>query len=229
MSSRQMPRDKPVAYQRWNLRSFADPVPEPTPVTEADSPSPPAVVLPTAEQVETIYQQARDEGYLTGHEQGNAEATRTAQTEYNTRMKIHGARLSELAEDYAQALGRLDREIAEELLSLALQISKQILRQALRVRPELLLAVVREAVATLPRQASNPQVLVSPEDLALVREAMGERLDQSGWRLIGDPTIAAGGCEVRHVGGQIDASLENRWQRLAAALGREDTWLEDAS
>jgi flagellar assembly protein FliH len=35
-----------------------------------------------------------------------------------------------------------------------------------------------------------------------------------------------GGCRFLTGSSEIDATLENRWRRIVAALGRDDAWLD---
>ena len=45
-----------------------------------------------------------------------------------------------------------------------------------------------------------------------------------GARLVADPVVARGGCLVESDIGTIDASVETRWRRAAAALGCDEAW-----
>jgi len=35
-----------------------------------------------------------------------------------------------------------------------------------------------------------------------------------------------GGCRIESANSEIDATLDVRWKRIVAALGRDDAWLE---
>ncbi|MGH8429807.1 MAG: FliH/SctL family protein, partial [Solimonas sp.] len=48
---------------------------------------------------------------------------------------------------------------------------------------------------------------------------------QSGWCVVEDAQMERGGCRVETATNQIDASVATRWQRIAAALGKESDWL----
>src|SRR3546814_18370110 len=61
---------------------------------------------------------------------------------------------------------------------------------------------------------------LNPADLALVRQYMRTEPDTQNWRLHADETIAPGGCMADTALGSIDATLQPRWRRALAALGR---------
>lgn len=231
MKDRLIPKEKLTAYQRWEVAAFAPEQraaqlpPEPPPV----EPSPPAieaelppqeaaVVLPTAEDVERIEDEARAAGYEAGYEAGYAAGSTAAQEVATT--------LAALMDNLQQALAEIDQNVADQLLTLAIEIANQVLRQSLRVRPELLLPVVREAVTTLHGHHGQPMLFVSPQDAALVRSHLGEQLSHSNWRIIDDGALSAGGCRVELGAGEVDASLETRWRRVIEAIGVSQEWLD---
>ncbi|MEO6031862.1 MAG: FliH/SctL family protein, partial [Burkholderiaceae bacterium] len=69
---------------------------------------------------------------------------------------------------------------------------------------------------------------VHPDYQALVAQGAADVLAARGARLLADPAMTRGGCLVESDIGVIDASLETRWQRAAAALGREAPWADPA-
>ena len=191
--------EKLTAWQRWEA-----------PTLKGSGMRAGNVGLPTASQIEAIQQQAREEGYQAGHAEGLQKAAQENQ------------RLAELIGSLAQ---QVDEQIANELLALSLDIARQMLHQALKVNPELLLGVVREAIGTLPHFNQGAHLVLHPDDAALVRERMGEQLTHAGWKIFEDARIERGGARFETANSQIDASLETRWQRIVAALGKDTAWL----
>jgi flagellar assembly protein FliH len=94
------------------------------------------------------------------------------------------------------------------------------------VRPELIAKVAQEAIATLLMSARHITLHVHADDHALVSLGAGEALAARGARLLVDPQVARGGCAVESDIGAIDATLQTRWARAAAALGCESGWDE---
>jgi flagellar assembly protein FliH len=200
MSELDTPPEKLTAWQRWELPSF-----EEKRVERAN-----AVELPTAAQLEAIQRQAREEGLQAGYAEGIQKAAE------------ENRRLAALIDSLTQ---QVDEQMAQELLNLSLDIAQQVLQQALKVNPSLLLGVVREAINTLPHFNQGAHLVLNPGDAALVRDRMGEQLAHSGWKIIEDPRIGRGGARIETANSQIDASLESRWKRIGAALGKDTSWL----
>lgn len=189
---------KLTAWQRWELPNFQA-------GTRRDG-----VALTTASQVEEIHRQAREEGRQAGYAEGMRKAAQDSQ------------RLAALLGALEQ---QVDEQVAQELLDLALDIARRVVQEALRVKPELLLGVVREAIGTLPHFNQGAHLVLHPDDAALVREHMGEQLTHSGWKVFEDARIERGGARIETANSQIDATLESRWNRVVAALGKDTEWM----
>ncbi len=203
MSSPTAAKEALTAYQRWELDSF-----------DAPAPARSAAILPTAEQLERLHQQAHDEGYAAGMREGSA------------RVAAEAARLGELVAALSEESRRIDQRLAEELLGLALAIGRQVLRQALKLHPELILGVINEVLGQLPLSQQRARLVLNPEDAALVREKLGERLKQSGWEIMENAQISRGGCRLESTECEIDATLEQRWQRALSSVGDGHDWVE---
>lgn len=196
------------AWERWELASFDAPKPAPPPPPPPPTPvipTEPEIKLPTAEDVEQIYQQARDEGYRVGFNEGEQAALVEAQ------------KITALVDKLDTALGQIDATVAEELLALSLEVARQVVRETVRLQPESILTVVREALLQLPHQHAT--IYLHPEDMALVRQHAGDQLNHAGHRLQEDATLQRGDCQIEAGNTRVDASLANRWQRVVAGLG----------
>jgi flagellar assembly protein FliH len=70
---------------------------------------------------------------------------------------------------------------------------------------------------------------VHPDDQAVVTQGAAEVLAARGGRVITDSGVSRGGCLVESDIGSIDATMETRWRRAAAALGCDEAWNGGAS
>lgn len=214
MSNPAIPKEQMTAYERWELPNFGDGN-GPSHFSATSHPhgahKSGGVVLPTAAQVEQIQQQAHDEGYQAGYAAGAEEAQRMAG----------------LVSAMEQAFQQLDQQVAQDLLTLSLEVSKQMVQQALKVNPELLLNVINTAIASLPHFSQGAHLMMHPDDAALVKLKMGEQLAHSGWKIFENTQIGRGGVKVETANSQIDATLSTRWQHIVAALGEDNSWLQE--
>ena len=209
------------AYQRWEMNSFGDERPS------VVARRPPAPVLPSAEEVGAISEQARELGYQEGREAGHADGYADGLALGRTEAAQELEHLQSIALTFSEALSLADENMAADVLELALQLAKGMLRTALEVKPELIIPIVREAIGYLPVLQQPAILMLHPQDAAIVRAAMGEELEKGGWRLAEDEQILRGGCKIDTASNQIDAQTPARWTRLASALGKNNVeWLE---
>lgn len=165
--------------------------------------------LPTAVEVEKIHEQARQEGYSAGYEEGTA------------RGRLEAMRLANLVENLEQALAHLDAEVADELLTLSVEIARLMVRRDLAHRPEGIVDIVREALTQAPH--SHALIHLHPADAVLVRNYLGDQPGHPGHRIVEDEGVTSGGCRIEAGGTQIDATLQTRWRRILQNLGQEGT------
>ncbi|GAB1235700.1 FliH/SctL family protein [Ferrigenium sp. UT5] len=203
MSDAEAP-DQRTAWQRWELPAF-------TTTRER-------IELPTALELEQLQQQAQEEGrqagYAEGRQRGYADGLQQAAEATQ--------RLQELSRVLQQ---QVDEQVVQELTGLALDIAHQVIQQSLRIQPELLLAMVREAIASLPVFNQAAHLILNPQDAQLVRAQMGEQLAHSGWKILEDARMERGNARLENANSEVDASLAARWQRVAAAMGQDAPWL----
>jgi len=225
-----IPKEKLTAYQRWELAAFDEAEQKaeraremaaaelpPQEVIEEPPPTPeePPIVLPTAADIERMHNEAHEQGYAAGYEEGIADA------------KAVLADATRILDNLQQAVTNLDQKIADQLLATSIEIANQVVRQSLKLQPELLLPIVREAVATLHPGAGHPALLAHPEDATLIRKHMGDHLSHNNWRIIEDPALTRGGCRIELGASEVDATLETRWRRVIEAIGVNENWLSD--
>jgi flagellar assembly protein FliH len=211
MASPVIPKEQLSAYQRWELGSF-DPPPPPKPA-------------PTTENIDAISAQARAEGYRAGH----CEGLEAGRRETLAQMAPRIARIDEMLGVLNADLLRIDRELAADVLQLALIVARNLVGAALEVHPEIVQTCVEEALRQMAHNYGPVHLTVNPQDAALVREVLKASSRTPGWSLKEDQTISRGGCRVETTGGEVDATIESRWQRTTAALGSPQDWVVSAA
>jgi flagellar assembly protein FliH len=225
-----IPKEQMTPYQRWEMASFDEPqeeIPPPEEQFVEEIPPPPSL---TIEEIEAIREQARQEGYAEGQQQG-LQAGRSegymaglqlGQTEINETIQ----HLRQIAVSFGTEVSQTSETMAPELLNLGLDISKAMIKTALTVKPELILPTISAAIHSLPSLQLPALLYLQPDDAALVREHLGEELSQNGWRLVEDPELERGGCRMETGTNQVDATVQTRWRRIAESLSKQLDWLE---
>lgn len=205
-----IPKDRSGAYQPWKLTSLeggAGKKPQDDPKAEAER-----IAKESADRIKMINQQAYREGYEAGYARGGAVAAGEA------------GRLADLVESARQEMSSLEQNVAEDLVRLALTLARTLVRESLKVHPEMVEAIVRETIRDVPPFGQGTRLRVNPEDAALLTKHLGAELD-AHWSIVGDETMTRGGCRIESTTGEIDASMETRWQKLCAALAQDHAWV----
>ena len=212
MSDATLPKEDTPAYERLEFPSFDRPGFGKQSGSSSSSRQQPGkqteIVLPTATQLEEIQNQAREEGYQTAYAEGSL-------------------RMATLLTNMEAAMQQADKYIAQNLLDLALAVAQKMVQQTLKTNPDILLNTIREAIASLPHFNQGAHLVLHPNDALIVRNSMGEQLSHSGWKIFEDVQVSPGGARIETAHSQIDATLENRWQRIVATIGQDSSWIAE--
>ena len=232
-----LPKQQMTAWQRWEMgdvqradvqRTGAALSAEPSETEQPAASFPlestltelaPKLLIDEAE-LQRLRQQAQQAGASEGRQQGHAEGWQEGYNAGLEHVRNQADSLRALSLAMPDALRLAEKEVADDLLTLALDIARQVVRQALTLEPQLILAAVRELLQTEPALSGTPRLLLHADDMPLVQQYLAEDLQAAGWLLRSDPAITRGGCRVQASSGELDATMETRWQRVAAALGR---------
>jgi len=193
-------------YQSWQMpdidsggsKVFRQPVEEETEVEEK------SVELITEEELQVI----KDKAYSEAYEKGRAEGLKSASNEIEEKQQL----LSQIIEQLAYPLQQCGEKTEQELLELAFAISRQIVRRELKQDPTQLIAIIRDALAQLPVGAKNIQVLLHPDDAAIIKEVLSidTNSPDSRWQLVEEPSMEKGGCLLKTDNSNVDASVDRQ-------------------
>lgn len=189
-----------TAYERWELPDVSDD-------SLKNQPK-----LPTAEEIEQIETAAYNEGLSSGYEAG----LKKGQDEINQRC----FKLDKILKFLQRPLDDLDEKVTEQLFQLAMTVTGQLIRRELHTDPGQIVAVVREAMASLPIAERKINIYLHPEDAILVRDALSlsHNDEDQAWKVNEDPLLSRGGCRLQAGQSFIDASVETRLNRIIATL-----------
>ena len=231
-------RGRQRSWRRWQMEAFDQPDPEPLDETEAPTEAERAAELAARheqacrEGYEAGHKEGREDGLKEGRAAGHAEGTEAGRQEgYQAGLAEGRAeaarqaeRLSALSGACADSLARLEAEMGQALLTLALDVARQVVRDTLSVAPERVLGAVREVLHFDVKDAAPLRLWVNAADHEIVAANLADDLRGAGWKLLVDDTILPGGCRAETALGTIDATLQTRWRRVAASLGKQHEW-----
>lgn len=207
---------------RWQYEPpEADPEPEPD-----DQPA-----QLTAEELDEIREQARQEGQADGHEEGlkngydegfqrgydegllkgRDAGENEAKIQAQQMQQELGLRWQQLFDHMRHPALQINEAIERQLVLMTSALAKSICLHEVQTNPASILHVIQTSIDELGEQAKELTLSLHPDDLALVEQrwSEAERTDM-GWRLRADETLTRGGCVVDTPVTRVDATFEAR-------------------
>lgn len=172
------------------------------------------------EAYDAAYLEGFEQGKQDGYEQGLNEGRLAGEQEMQSQTLQTLQPVLSLAENFREALDSLDDDVAERLVDLALTTGRQLAGEALQARPEEVLDIARELLHVEPTLSGRPRLWLHPADLLLVKAHLSAEFEAAGWQLQPDDLISRGGCRASSASGELDATLETRWEAIAAQVRR---------
>ncbi|CAI8911134.1 flagellar assembly protein FliH [Pseudomonas sp. IT-P294] len=215
-------RGKAVAgFDVWALPSFDPFVPEPEPEPEPEPPEMEEVPLDevqplTLEELESIRQEAYNEGFAVGEREGFHSATLKVRQEAEAILAPKVAGLEQMMVNLFEPIAEQDTQIEKSLIDLVQHITKQVIQRELAIDSTQIEHVMREALKLLPLGATNVRLYINPQDFEQVK-ALRERHEET-WRIVEDVSLLPGGCRVETEHSRIDATVETRVAQVMVKL-----------
>ena len=218
------------AYQRWEMASFGETRPSHLAQIEEQQ-QPIAVEAPpvmlSQDEIDAIRSEAQQAGYASGYqeayEKGLREGQEAGYQAADASMQPEIELMHALAQRFSTQVSSAAKDTGHQLLALALDLANNMLKTQLDIDPALILPIIEDAIEQLPAVQLPAQILLHPDDAALVKKLAGERFLEAGWRISGDVNMTRGDCLLETASNLVDASLSTRWERLTAALRQVET------
>jgi flagellar assembly protein FliH len=218
--ARFIPREELGPFETWAPGDFNG---APAPASAEPTPPPPPPP-PTPEEWRARIDAARQAGYQDGYRDGLS-ALEGFKKSHADQV---GQQLGRFVQGLDAEFDHLHEQLAAGVTRVAVQLARQVLRSELEIAPEHVAKVAAEAVEAVLLSARHITLHVHPQDLPLVTAGAQEVLQARGARVVGNPSIARGGCRVESEVGAIDAHIATRWAQAAAALGSDEPWQSES-
>ena len=197
----------------------------------------------TAEEIEEIRQaayeegfsQGKEEGFAKGYEEGKASGFEDGSVKGHEEGITKGLeegreRIESLASQWQSLISQLhhpinvvENNIEQQLVQLVAQLTEAITLEEARTNPDILLRAVSEGMNALPSKEPNTQVLLHPDDIAIVVDEFGEEhINEQGWRILSAPHLERGSCQIENSTSNIDLSVKSRMKEVL------DSFLQEA-
>ncbi len=209
-------------FDIWSLPSFDPHVPEPEPEPVEEPPVemeevPLDEVQPlTLEELESIRQEAYNEGFAAGEKDGFRATTLKVRQEAEEALSVKLASLERLMGGLFEPIAEQDSQIEKAMVHLVEHIARQVIQRELVLDSSHIESVMREALKLLPLGVGNVRLYINPQDFEQVK-ALRERHEET-WRIVEDAALQPGGCRVETEHSRIDATVETRISQIMAKL-----------
>lgn len=209
-------------FDIWSLPSFDPHVPEPEPEPEPELPVeseevPLEEVQPlTLEELESIRQEAYNEGFAAGEKDGFRATTLKVRQEAEAALAVKLESLERLMDVLFDPIAEQDSQIEKAMVGLVEHIARQVIQRELVLDSSHIESVMREALKLLPLGVGNVRLYINPQDFEQVK-ALRERHEET-WRIVEDAALQPGGCRVETEHSRIDATVETRISQIMAKL-----------
>ncbi len=209
-------------FDIWSLPSFDPHVPEPEPEPVEEPPVemeevPLDEVQPlTLEELESIRQEAYNEGLVAGEKDGFRSATLKVRQEAEVALGVKLASLERLMGSLFDPIAEQDAQLEKTMVGLVEHIARQVIQRELVLDSSQIESVMREALKLLPLGVGNVRLYINPQDFEQVK-ALRERHEET-WRIVEDAALQPGGCRVETEYSRIDATVETRISQIMAKL-----------
>jgi flagellar assembly protein FliH len=206
----------------WALPSFdpEQPAPQPEPEPEVQDEIeevPLEEVQPlTLEELESIRQEAYNEGFATGEKEGFHSTQLKVRQEAETALAAKLRSLEKLMGHLLVPIAEQDSQIEKSLVELVGHIARQVIQRELVNDSSQIEKVLREALKLLPMGASNIRIFVNPQDFEQIK-ALREKHEEA-WKIQEDDALQPGGCRIETEHSRIDATVETRITQAIAQL-----------
>lgn len=153
-------------------------------------------------------QQGLEEGRKQGLDKGYREGLQKADTELRQTLKTLNGMMTQLS----HAINEQDYQLEKALLDLSREIARNVVQRELMIDSSHIMAIVRQALATLPPSRDNVRILVNPADQPLVQQAAEE--GGENWRVVANQHVARGGCRVETDQSAVDFTTGERFSQV---------------
>lgn len=174
-------------------------------------------------------EEGKEEGYQEGVRLGFDEGLRKglAEGKQQARQQLldAAAPFEQVTAEVQRFLESYEQRRREELMQLVEKVTRQVIRCELALHPTQLLALVEEALTSLPQPPEQIRVLLNGEEFRRISEAEPEKARE--WGLAADPALEPGECRVVTDTTEMDVGCQHRLDQCVAVL-KETLLPEDA-
>ena len=149
----------------------------------------------------------KSDAYERGYQSGKEEVMQEMEAKYLAMKNIF--------DDWIEKRETFLEELEADAIILALGIEKKVVGYEIQKNSEPLKYIISEALKIV-KNRRNLHLHVSPEDMESFKQGAIDFTKTFGCpvEVVSNPTISKGGCSIETGYGEIDATVETRWQTI---------------
>lgn len=179
----------------------------------------------TAAELAKITEQAHREGYAAGFEQGHAEGFKTgsqegqnkAYAEVKTALDANLTSVAKIIDGLTDPFETHTQALQQLLEKTVMSLAASVVQRDIQSQPLEIHRLIEEAIAALPKSASNITICLHPDDITFLEESLPHKAQL--WSLRADPGLTRGGVVIQTKDSLIDFSIDRQLKML------EEKWL----
>lgn len=216
MSNTPLDKNLPLIATRWELNTLKE--------NKQDLSKNP-LIAKLAQELINSKEKAVEEGFAKGYEDGKhagyAEGLNTAMLENQQQTQEAVNYLSEITFNLQKLYAYSREHIAQEIIDLSIDLARAITMRSIEKQPDIIFDVVEKALEQVPILQLPAKILLNPQDALLIEANQGRSLSDAGWRIVQDHEITRGGCRLETGSNDVDATVEKRFEKIMATLGKD--------
>lgn len=168
-------------------------------------------------------EEGKAQGYEEGFQQGLKEGIEQGLAGQQQLQQEQMARLAQLIDNFNITLDSLDSVMTSRLVQVALMATRSMLGEsALSANAhQWLMTRIQQLLSEESLQQGNVKLWVSDKEPENLLQQLKTLVEPRGWELCLDTQMLPGGCRISTDSGELDASVETRWNTLCT-LSREE-------
>lgn len=122
------------------------------------------------------------------------------------------AQLTDLIQQQHDPLRSQAENLENHLLDMVVSLSRAVVGDTAQIDKAVVRRAVQEVLSKIPRPHAELKIMVNPADVEVVAEMA--RLQHETWQIVGDDSIAQGGCRLHGVDNFADNTLPHRFDQV---------------
>lgn len=158
------------------------------------------------------HERGLQKGLDEGREQGHEKGYQEGLQKADDELRQTLKTLNGMMTQLSHAINEQDYQLEKALLDLSREIARNVVQRELLIDSSHIMKIVKQALATLPPSRDNVRILVNPADHPLVQQSADE--GGENWRVVANQHIARGGCRVETDQSAVDFTTSERFAQV---------------